>query len=297
MAGDALDILQTWLDRMADAIMSNDLDTTLAHFDLPVTRVLLDSWHVTQTRAEVARELNNLNEGLLSQGVNQLIRLGRDAEFLEEDFLEGSYITHMLRNAVPVIPSFKSRVMLRRSDGVWRLVEAQNGYAGHRWPMPFTETEETENDADVAAAQPMAIFQSFLNKITEANRRGDVEGFCKHMCFPLGLHAQEENQVANGPDDLRPLLERLERLISQAGVDRFERRANRAEFLSRDLICGHQSSHFLRNGRPVAPSVTSRIILRRTASRWRMQSITNSILNFATLYRVPADDTVAREDI
>ncbi|MCX7889225.1 MAG: hypothetical protein N2422_05765 [Rhodobacteraceae bacterium] len=77
----------------------------------------------------------DFHEMLRTQQVTDYIRLVRIATFIEDGLIAGNYVTHMLSNAVRVVPPFASQITLRRGDGVWRAVSISNATANTRWPI------------------------------------------------------------------------------------------------------------------------------------------------------------------
>lgn len=283
---DPIQIYQDWLDIVSGALLAEDIETISAHVALPYLHRSIDTRIVVETRHDLDSGFRTFARALRALGVNQFIRLVTSAEFLSTEYLQGHHVTHILRNATPVVPSYVNRMVLRRGPNAWKMTEVYNGFSHGSWPVKSitvpaadpTRPHGAENDARRDAAQPLALYQRFLNKLTQANVAGDFDGYVALCQFPYSWHARAEDTVVNNPDEVRPFFNMMSGLLQNNGIEEFVRIADHAEFLNGNTICGYHTARFLKDGRDAIEPVKSRMILHRVGVRWFLNSVTNAIV-------------------
>ncbi|MCY4180762.1 MAG: hypothetical protein OXD48_10925, partial [Litoreibacter sp.] len=120
---DAREIYQSVLDMMTDALMANDEPVLMSGVVYPFRVSTIEEEFIIESALDWLECTSLFRKYLLAQGVNHYIRLVTDAEFLSENYIRGSHITHTMRNANVVVPPYENRVALTRVDGVWRFSE------------------------------------------------------------------------------------------------------------------------------------------------------------------------------
>lgn len=306
MASDALTIYQDWLDIVFSAILGGDVDVIATHVGLPYLHRSQDTKLVIETQKDMERGFTSFARMLQSQGVNQFIGLATSAEYLSGDYIEGFHVVHSLRNAEPALPAYTDRVVLRRGSAAWKLSEVHHGFSHRKWPISaifVDECAETgrarSDDARRESTQPLALYQRFLNALTQANVTGDFDGYCAMLDFPCSYHTLGRDEVAEAPDDVCPYYDLIWSMLRENRVEEFARIADSAEFLSGNTICGYHVSRLIRGGRDAMAPVKSRMILRRTGTRWRLNSVTNAIEDdeFPRKQLVVVDDLITDIEI
>ena len=69
-----------------------------------------------------------------------------------------------------------------------------------------------------------------------------------------------------------------EHIIVTKGLDRNARASSRAEFIGSDRICDYHATRFFSRGRVRLGPAKSQMTLQRSGTRWRLKSVTNSLL-------------------
>ncbi len=294
---EAVRIYQELLDTLSDAMMASDLATVRARIKLPFVRRTLASEVIIETAADMDRGTLAGAQSLLARGVNQFIRLASDAEFLSPHYIEGYHVTHLLRNAMRVAPSYSNRVVMQNDHGVWKLTELDSELENTEWPYKMLSVPERmhntirlpidPDDMRRTNAEPLALYQQFLDALTKKNVEDDFDGYCGLCSFPYTTHHDNSDIVMESRKDVRPAFDTITELLGKYEADKFERRGERAEFISGNLICGYHTSRFFRRGLVVMGPIHSRMILERTGPHWRLKSVTNSVTNETYPYSDP----------
>lgn len=131
----SLDIVQFWLDRMSDATINADWETYRTGVDLPLTYVTEGTNVTIATEEELRLGLDAFVATLRGQRVTDYIRIARAAEFVSPHLIAGGYETELLSHGNRVVAPYRSRVILRGKDGVWRAASVVNGLANTKWPL------------------------------------------------------------------------------------------------------------------------------------------------------------------
>jgi len=244
---------------------------------------------------------------LHARGVNQSIRLASHAASLSPNYSDGVYVTHLLQDARPIVRSYTNRAVIRRTPEGWRLTETLNGFSHKIWPIrvfyvpddpPHFDSNQND-DARSSALEPLAIYQTFINQMTQANVAGDFDAYCAMCEYPHSVHAENHDVDIETPEDVRPSFDAVAILLDEHKIDDLVRIADHAEFVSSNEICGYHTVRFISaDGNALAPMKT-RIILRRTGTRWFVRSITKALSNEEYPYRhpIPAQELVTQLEI
>ncbi|QBF31053.1 hypothetical protein [Thalassococcus sp. S3] len=294
---DALLLYQDALDTLARAILEGDMQTVSACVKLPCLRQTLSARTIIETEEDLLDGCRAFSQSLKGQGVNQLICLASDAEFLRPDFILGHHVTHTLRNATRIIPSYTSRIVLQMHEETWKFAEVHSAVSSPGWPLltghvpqdggkllPF---QQIEGDIRRSQAEPMTLYQGFIDALTQASLDNDFEAYCALCRFPYTAHGEVHDKVLKSPADIRPFFDMLLGLIRDYEIDSFVREAAQAEFLSGNLICGYHTTTMSSRGEVIVGPVRSRMILEREGTTWRMTSATNAVANTEFPYTSP----------
>lgn len=296
MRMDAMTQMQQVLDVQSAALLAGDAKAMRDTVALPYRRVTSDLDLIIETEADAARGVTAFTASLQGLGVNHFIRLVTDAEYLNDHYLEGHYVTHALRNATAMVPSYDNRMVLRLMDGQWRMVElVSNLSTARHWPVDMLRVAEAgavdtgthAQDARRNAAEPLALYQTFLDRLTDATLSKDFDAYIALCGLPYTSHIDAEDTLLRTPEDVRPFFDMTVDMITSGKADDFQRRASQAEFLGSDLICGYHTSHFIKDGTAALAPIKSRMILKRRGVTWALKSVTNALSNAAYPYRAP----------
>lgn len=290
-------IYQDVLDALSAAIMTYDPEVLMSRVGFPLRMSTQEQEFVIENEGDWLQSAQAFHRSLMSLGVNHYIRLVASADFLSENYIEGRHITHTLRNATPVVPSYENRVVLGRIDGIWKFTEIHSAMENDRWPISIPRVDiarkpnlgEVDPALDIrrTSASPLALYQDYLDASTKTIVENDFNGWCALSDFPHMVHIDKVDEFIETPAEIRPFFEMLQNQISVHKVDQFERKAERAEFLSASQICGYHTTCLYSKGDLKLGPVAGRFILNRTGTTWRMTSVTNSVANAEFPYSLP----------
>lgn len=265
---------------------------------------------IVETEADLRTGLLKFGDSLRSQGMNHFIQLAESARYLSDDYIEAFHVTHTLRNAVPVVPAYQNRGIIRKcEDGAWRFIEMDTALANDSWPivlprvhagqLHFVSDNDPVDDSRVANMTPAVLYQECLDRFTAANMAHDFDQWCENCFFPHTVHTEQIDATINEPSDIWPFFEMISNIIRDKSIDRFERVLDHAEFLSGSLICGYHNGILYSNDEPILGPIQSRMIFQRVGTRWLKTSVTNSVANaeFPFAEPVPSDGLVTLRQI
>lgn len=300
---EAIRIYQDILDELSEATTALDFDTVRARHVLPFVRRTLASEVVIETEEDLFKGHRGVAFSLMARGVDQYIRLVSDAEFLSPHYIEGHHVTHMLRGAARVMPSYSNRVILQKVKGVWKLSELDSDLENAEWPYrslavpdlrsPVRQLPMDPTDVRHTSAEPLDLYQQFIDNLTRANIEEDVDAYCNMCSFPYTVHHDQSDIVVTSRKEIRPAFDTITNLLRKHRTKDLERRAKRAEFISGNRICGYHDSLIYSDGQIVVGPIQSRMILERSGPQWRLKSVTNSITN----EKYPYSDPVLAETL
>lgn len=129
------EILQRYLDDVGAAVMRDRFEDYAARVHLPFNLVTTAANIVVSSVEDLHDGFDDFVDMLASQGVTDLIRGARHAEFDAEGGICGVYETNLLNRGTRVVPSFYSQICLRRIDGTWKATMIRNTTSDTRWPI------------------------------------------------------------------------------------------------------------------------------------------------------------------
>jgi hypothetical protein len=281
---DPRNLLQTLLDRYSALCEGGDVEQVLKLFTLPFLHEALDTKIMLETREDLRIGQMALAETMRGKGVTQIIRLASRADYLSPNYIDGVFVTHLLHDSRPIARSYSNRAVLKRSDDGWRFSQITYGFSHKVWPVRvfYVPEEQPEFDAQAddarrEALEPLAIYQSFINRMTQANVADDKEAYLALCELPMWMHMDETDRLIEDKEGIYDFCDAVTKLLQGYQIEDFLRIADHAEFISANEICGYHTAHFLRGGEAAVDPIKSRLILRRTGTRWRLHSVTNSV--------------------
>lgn len=282
-------ILQDVLDRMGETVKAGAIEQAMQLYSLPYLHEALDARVMLETREDLRIGLDSFANAMHAKGVTQVIRLVSSAEFLSPNYIDGTFVSHQLHNSRPIMRSYTNRTVIRRTGEGWKLTQMQNGFSHQTWPIRIYSVPEdlpdevpdcetgTPDDARREALEPLAIYQGFINRLTQANVAGDKDGYLAMCALPMWMHMDETDRLIEDAQGVYDFCDAVTKLLEDNHVEDMLRIADHAEFVSANEICGYHTAHFLRAGEPAVDPIKSRLLLRRTGTRWFLHSATNSI--------------------
>lgn len=296
MFRDAMTILQDVVDAQSEALLKGDTDIMMQTLSFPYRRITANSDMIIENEADLRAGVDAYHNSICGMGVNHVIRLATTAEFLSAQYIEGFYVTHLLRNASAMLPAYESRIILRFVDEAWRVVEIQNGLSGHGWPIKLLNVNAAtlprdgicrQDDIRRTSTTPIMLYQRFLDALTQATIQQDFNAYLSLCDLPYTSHNDTFDTQLSSPNEVRPFFDMTVRMIDGTQADTFTRKAENAQFLGPDTICGYHNSLFSKAGTPVMGPIKSRMILKRRGIQWKLKHVTNAVANPTFTYIAP----------
>lgn len=292
---EAMLLMQEVLDLQSDALLDGNASAMRATMNLPYRRVTIDVDVIVERDSDLQAGVDAYATSLRNLGVNQLIRLATDAEFINDHMIEGHYVTHALRNATQMVPSYLNRIVLQNTDGAWRATEVASEFESRGWPinlMNFATEGSVRKPKDIPdlrrnVKNPLPVYQQFLDRLTDATRDQDFDAYIALCDLPYTCHGNALDTLMSTPEDVRPFFDLTVDMITGGTADTFERKAETAQFLGPDIMCGYHNSVFSKNGQTALPAIKSRMILKHIGMGWKLKHVTNSIANATYPYGTP----------
>lgn len=293
----AVVLYQEALDVLSGAIMAEDTATLLARIKLPHLWRTTNHEVVVETPQDLIEGMITFGQAIKGLGATNLVRLVTDAEFLSENYIAGYHVTHTLHDAVPVVDSYANRMVLTKENGVWKMLEVESMLENPHWPIYIPRVQKGadrahafqphQNDARKLAVAPLTIYQTFIDALSKANNENDFDLYCTYLMFPYSSHTEASDIIIASAQDVRPFFDQVRETLEEKGCDRLVRRAESAEFVSSDLICGYHATELYAGETCVFGPIKARILLIRKGTDWYIKSVTNSLTNSKFPYNVP----------
>lgn len=140
---DPLDIYQTMLDFVSDAVLRGDVEQYLSAVTLPYTIHTETKRFDLSTSDALSATLLCVSGGFRRQGVTDYLRLGREARYVTRHRIEGTHYTHIMRGSERIAPPYVASQTLVFDGSGWRFCEAR--YAILNDALPFTFPEAGTN--------------------------------------------------------------------------------------------------------------------------------------------------------
>ncbi|MGC3939231.1 hypothetical protein ACOTTU_15615 [Roseobacter sp. EG26] len=296
-SAEAMSIYQGVLDALSTATMMGDVATALERTKLPYLRRTVNSEVIVETEEDLAEGFKVYGATLRGLGVTNWVRLATDASFLGENYIAGHHVTHSLKDATPVIETYASRMVLMLEDGIWKMLELESMLSNSKWPIHVPRVAQdasrhfgassAEDDVRKHAVAPLTLYQTFIDGLSEANNADDFETYCSFLMFPYTWHTERSDVVIRSQEEVRLFFDDLRESVVAQGGDHLVRYAEKAEFISGDLLCGYHATEFCSGMKSVYGPIKSRMVLKRQGTDWYLKSVTNSLSNTKFPYIVP----------
>ena len=131
-------ILQTYLDDLGHAVMSEQFEAYAARIQMPL-RILTSSANLNIATIEDLEDgFDDFIAMLQSYGVTSMIRTVQAAVFQGTDHIVGVYDTRLMNERQQVLPTFHSKMWIGCYGGVWKAIKIHNTTKAARWPILLT---------------------------------------------------------------------------------------------------------------------------------------------------------------
>lgn len=145
-----MDILQSFLDEAAEALLKRDPDSFFSHFHFPHVWITDDTEMVAQSSEALLERFQYVSSALIGHGVTQYIRIARQAQFLETGEICGEWQAHIMRDDQRLVPPFPGRARLvPNEDGKWRASHVVSGAKFGLKPLKFPIVADTPKLRDI----------------------------------------------------------------------------------------------------------------------------------------------------
>lgn len=137
---------QAWLDRVSQSFFDDDFATYRASVQLPMMLVTQGGNMVVSEEEALRKGFDSWRDMLRVQGVTDMVRIAHEVTVLNDGMIDGRYTTHLLRNAMPIVPPFESSMMLVFVEGAWKAASVASGMSNTKWPIevPRVDPETTK---------------------------------------------------------------------------------------------------------------------------------------------------------
>ncbi len=130
-----LEIYQTALNKVSDAVLAGDFNRYVVMIDLPYLIHTQNARLLVSVRDDLTPTFQALHDSLRAQGVTHYERVAREADFVCRDRIEGWHHTHLISHGERVnCPHVSRHTLVRRGAG-WLFSEAHYAIEANRWPV------------------------------------------------------------------------------------------------------------------------------------------------------------------
>lgn len=130
-----LEIYQTALNQVSEAVLVGEFDRYAAMIDLPYLVHTETARLLVSSREELRPTFDALHETLCAQGVTHYERVARAADYVDRGRIEGWHHTHLIAGGERLNYPHVSRHTLVLRDAGWRFSEAHYAINADRWPV------------------------------------------------------------------------------------------------------------------------------------------------------------------
>ena len=130
-----LEIYQTALNQVSEAVLTGNFDRYAAMIDLPYLVHTETARLLVSLREELRPTFDALHETLRAQGVTHYERVARAADYVDRGRIEGWHHTHLIAGGERLNYPHVSRHTLVLRDEGWRFSEAHYAIEVDRWPV------------------------------------------------------------------------------------------------------------------------------------------------------------------
>lgn len=144
----AMELAQSYLDEIGNAVLAGDWDTYRAHVELPFTLITETATIVVATEEDLRKGFDSFHDMLKFQKITQYIRLADSAVALGDTLISTRYVSHFIAGSHRIIPPFRSTMTLRLVGNRWRAIAITNSISNMQWPIQVPRVDMPLKGAD-----------------------------------------------------------------------------------------------------------------------------------------------------
>jgi len=123
-------------ERLTKALLTGDFDLYQTVMQVPLrVEPRKGQPYELLTIADLEKDFRLYCASLQAQGVTDIFREKKQLVLLEDDWVEVTFVTNILRNAERVVEPFKSQFVLRPREGEWRIAEIRSSLGHINWTL------------------------------------------------------------------------------------------------------------------------------------------------------------------
>lgn len=122
------EVLQSYLDVVAQSLFDNDFDTYARHVQLPFVLITKASRMTVSEVSELRAGFESYLTFMKQVGLTRMQRIVIDTQKLESGMIAGKYRTTMLNGQKEVMAPFQSMMILAPGENVWQAVLISNEF-------------------------------------------------------------------------------------------------------------------------------------------------------------------------
>ena len=138
----AMQLVQSYLDDVGNAVLLGDWDTYRNHVALPFTLITETATMGVETEEDLRKGFDSFHDMMKFQHVTQYVRLVDSAIDLDESLISGRYVSHFIAGSHRIIPPFRSAITLRLIGNSWRAVAITNSISNMQWPIQVPRVDQ-----------------------------------------------------------------------------------------------------------------------------------------------------------
>ena len=138
----AMQLVQSYLDDVGNAVLLGDWDTYRNHVALPFTLITETATMGVETEEDLRKGFDSFHDMMKFQHVTQYVRLVDSAIDLGESLISGRYVSHFIAGSHRIIPPFRSAITLRLIGNSWRAVAITNSISNMQWPIQVPRVDQ-----------------------------------------------------------------------------------------------------------------------------------------------------------
>jgi hypothetical protein len=284
----AAELYQAFLDETSATMIGDAPERFAARVLLPYVMRTARDEIVLETLDDVIADTRHVIDTLRQMQLTDLIRIVLRARFIAPDTIEGWHRSYVLRGANTLTPPYENRLVLRLSDGVWKVIVSEHelfsggglppsivqsaaGSLAERWRQAHGQDSEPEVNAT-------PLYSAFLTSLGGAVEASDFAAWAAHFTFPLMWHLADEDLVIERPEEIRDIFfDKQQNLAIDGRETEVQRRITQAHFLTDGRILGYHDVEWRDGAEVLFGPVTSRAVLRMQDGRLVAEDITNTL--------------------
>ena len=291
-------IYQAFLDQLDRINMAQDADAWFQTTEFPYSVHTDKIDIVIESPAQGKPFFDTVCDLIRDHKIDEFRRVAEHAEYLDRSMIVGHHTTHLRSGGVNVVKPMSSRMVVRNTTGVWRMISVTNAIANDEYPYKTPEVSDGllpagnirrraldttsaggPDHLDIALGErdPLVIYHAFVRAFTKANTDGDFETWNAMHMERTRKHSPESEMTIDSRFERRAIFKVIADEMRQSGATKHERIPYFAEWMGDDHIRGKHRSVMTRDGKVVRTPIESQFVLQRDGRRWRVMDVSNSV--------------------